>query len=116
MKVANLRAIVVHSLVSASNTNYNDTEWTALEPSYADPVLNMQIRFIALAGICKAEEFIIRQFDNLSRLLSLDRFSLMVAKTCLLRLMLIYRNDVLLCKRSIRSLPIKSQGERMKLF
>jgi hypothetical protein len=78
--------------------------------SYADPLLNQDIRAIALAGVSKAEKFILSQFNNLPRLFGLDSFSMMVAKTCLLRLLLVYRNDVLLCERSVK-FPVKSRGE-----
>jgi hypothetical protein len=78
--------------------------------SYADPVLNQNIRAVALAGISKAERFIISQFNDLSRLISLESFSMMVAKICLLRLLLVYRNDVLLCARSVK-IPVRSRGK-----
>jgi len=34
----------------------------------------------------------------------------MVAKACLLRLLLVYRNDVLLCERNVK-IPVKSRDE-----
>jgi hypothetical protein len=97
----------MHSLVF---THGNAAGGTSHDYSYADPVLNQHIRAIALAGISKAEKFVLSQFNNLPRLLGLDIFSMIVAKTCLLRLLLIYRNDVLLCERSVK-IPVKSRGE-----
>jgi hypothetical protein len=97
----------MHSLVY---THGDAASGTSHDYSYADPVLNQHIRAIALAGISRAEKFVLSQFNNLPRLLGLDIFGMMVAKTCLLRLLLIYRNDVLLCERSVK-IPVKSRGE-----
>jgi hypothetical protein len=97
----------MHSLVF---THGNAAGGTSRDYSYADPVLNQHIRAIALAGISKVEKFVLSQFNNLPRLLGLDIFSMMVTKTCLLRLLLIYRNDVLLYERSVK-IPVKSRGE-----
>ncbi|CZR59941.1 uncharacterized protein PAC_09836 [Phialocephala subalpina] len=105
LRVVNLRSFLMHSLVY---TNSDASGSTSPNPSYADPVLNQHIRAIALAGIAKAEKFIISQFNDLSRLIGLDSCSLMVAKICLLRLLLVYRNDVLLCARSMK-IPVKSR-------
>jgi hypothetical protein len=104
----------MHNLVHALNTKQDDSDGSASrsQSTYVDPVLNMQIRTIALAGIAKSERFLISQFSDLSRILALDESSLMLAKTCLLRLMLIYRNDVLLCQRSVM-IPTKSRGKKL---
>lgn len=110
LRVVNLRSFLMHSLVHALNTKQDDSDGSAsrFQSTYVDPVLNMQIRTIALAGIAKSERFLFSQFNDLSRILALDESSLMLAKTCLLRLMLIYRNDVLLCQRSVM-IPTKSR-------
>lgn len=97
LRIVNLRSFLMYSLVYTHNS------------FYADPVLNQNIRAVALAGISKAERLIISQFNDLSRLVSLESFSMIIAKICLLRLLLIYRNDVLLCARSVK-FPVRSRG------
>jgi hypothetical protein len=96
--------VFTHVATAAGITSHNS--------SPADPILNQHIRAIALAGISRAEKSILSHFqpNHLPRLFSLDIFSLMVAKACFLRLLLVYRNDVLLCERSVK-IPVKSRGE-----
>ena len=98
----------MHSLVFPHSGPADDAPQ---EYSYADPVLNQHIRAIALTGIAKAEKFVLAKFNDLHRLLSLDKTSMTVAQICLLRLMLVYRNDVLLCERSVE-IPVKSRGTK----
>ncbi|KAH7379917.1 hypothetical protein BKA64DRAFT_239137 [Cadophora sp. MPI-SDFR-AT-0126] len=105
LRIVNLRSFLMHSLVFS---HVAPADNAPQEYSYADPVLNQHIRAIALTGISEAEKFVLTKFNDLHRLLSLDKNSMVVAQTCLLRLMLVYRNDVLLCERSVE-IPVKSR-------
>ncbi|KAH6721071.1 hypothetical protein BKA61DRAFT_728700 [Leptodontidium sp. MPI-SDFR-AT-0119] len=105
LRIVNLRSFLMHSLVFSHAESAGNIPQ---QYSYADPVLNQAIRAIALAGITKAEKFVLAKFNDLHRLLSLDRNSMTIAQTCLLRLMLVYRNDVLLCERSVK-IQVKSR-------
>ncbi|PVH84053.1 hypothetical protein DL98DRAFT_652098 [Cadophora sp. DSE1049] len=105
LSIVKLRSFLMHSLVFS---HVRTADHAPEEDSYADPVLNQHIRAIALTGIAKAERFVLARFNDLHRLLSLDKDSMMIAQICLLRLMLVYRNDVLLCERSVE-IPVKSR-------